>query len=888
MRLKPSSSCEHATAGSAHQGRLCTPPRGDLRLAVLADRRARAQGWAETRHVKTVERLNREAAEAQREWDRLHRWFRIRADVTWSDSKARAKKAYLADRPLPLRIGRTPLPRYPVPLRDRQGKLFVFQRIRYYSAKTTKQGRGAEAARYQMDGAHILPDGAHCVASNMGADYDEIVAAFDQAELVNRTAPGCSKTLFSGFMQSCADLTPEEQFAMAKAYAENAFGSQNLPYLVVLHPPSEEGDQRNWHVHILYSLRPMVRTGEGEWQVGRYLRTDLDSPKQFRRLRMLWAEELNVACERAGLPQRYTHLSYAASGCDFIPQRHLGPGLAAKARRGEHVAVNLANQRIVVRNAAKLALRKGRDDLAVMISRVRRMAESAWETLLPEGVVRTASTGSPGLSRLKGVGIPQAHVAKAMSAVANDTPERPFNHHALTDPSAELPPFLKAAAKVEPRFSAFGKDAPPPPRRLAETRDALVGKPFLAPTGAPPRNLSPDQRPARLGLGPRDAVGPLPPIRPGAALFAPAMNARPHPFTIRANMTLPPAPSENPTVKPVATPLFAATSSPPPTLKAMPLPSSDLQRSMPDTERAPPVLLGSAPIPSGDHLGLLRNQLSAASPPPLLPVIVEKPPRLTLAGTKLPPSRPLDGKATDRLAPQTNAAIVKPPHAQPSSGSAPEQALRGNGRASPAINDADVGEGKSSPRNVGRTDIVRDPHATPANPSTMPLEDARASRRPALQPTDVHSSEALARALDYAHRPAVRTDLMIVGPTGNVTPDPRVWRKHGLNADAVSHPDVQRVLLPIAEEQRIYFEHLQTLLITHVDATARRAGDEAIIQSLPETEREKAAAWTASSQWRNMLVSLRIAHESQERAKKRQKDKLRREQGLFRNQDVDR
>lgn len=572
----------------------------------MADRQARALGWAEARHVKTVERLNREAAEAQREWDRRHRWFRVRADVTWNNGKGHAKKAYLADRPMPLRVGRIPLPRYPVPLRDRQGKLFVFQRIRYYSAKTTKQGRGAEAARYQMDGGHILLDGAPCVASNVGIDFDEIVAAFAQAELINRTAPGCSKTLFSGFMQSCADLTPEVQFAMAKAYAENAFGSQNLPYLVVLHPPSEEGDQRNWHVHILYSLRPMVRTGEGEWQVGRYFRTDLDSPEQFRRLRMLWAEELNVACESAGLPQRYTHLSYAAAGCDFIPQRHLGPGLAAKARRGEHVAVNLSHQRIVVRNAAKMALQKGRDDLAIIISRVRRMAEIAWETLLPEGDVRTASTGSPGLSRLKGVGIPQADVAKAMSAVANDTPERPFNHHALTDPSAELPPFLKAAAKVEPRTSVFGKDAPPPPpRRLADTRHALGGKPFLAPTGAPPPKLSPAQRAVRLGLGPRDAVGPLPPIRPGAAPSAPAMNARPHPFTIRANMTLPPARSENPTVKPVATPLFVATSSPPPTLKPMPLPSSDLQRSMPDTERAPPVLLELAPIPSGDRLGLL-------------------------------------------------------------------------------------------------------------------------------------------------------------------------------------------------------------------------------------------------------------------------------------------
>jgi hypothetical protein len=136
-------------------------------------------------------------------------------------------------------------------------------------------------------------------------------------------------------MQSVHDLTPEQQFEMAKRYCEYAFGSQNLPHSLALHPPSSEGDQRNWHVHVVFSMRPMVRTGEGEWQIGRFLRTDLDCPEQFARLRSLWAEELNHACSEAGVAKRYTHLSYQAAGVDFIPQRHLGPGLTAKVRRGE-------------------------------------------------------------------------------------------------------------------------------------------------------------------------------------------------------------------------------------------------------------------------------------------------------------------------------------------------------------------------------------------------------------------------------------------------------------------------------------------------------------------------------------------------------------------------
>lgn len=101
---------------------------------------------------------------------------------------------------------------------------------------------------------------------------------------------------------------------MLLRYCEQVFGSQDLPYSVCLHPPSEDGDQRNWHAHVVFSYRPMVRADEADWQIGRALRSDLDCPEQWTRMRFLLAEELNYTCEMHGVNKCYTHLSYAAAG----------------------------------------------------------------------------------------------------------------------------------------------------------------------------------------------------------------------------------------------------------------------------------------------------------------------------------------------------------------------------------------------------------------------------------------------------------------------------------------------------------------------------------------------------------------------------------------------
>lgn len=447
MVEKPHSRCRKVEPGSREQKALCARPRGDTYWAVRADREIRAEAWAEAQHVKSVKRIEREFAEAERERANWRRRFRVVRQRNWGEETRQQQQRnvmwHVSSGPVRHdRLSRLPV--YLVPITDKGGRQFVFQRIRYYSAKKTRQGHVRERACYIIDGAHISPNGERCVASNLGVTDGEIIEGFDVLELTNRTAAANAKTAFHGIMQHCHLLTPEQQFEAAKAYAENTFGRQGLPYLVVLHPPSEDGDQRNWHVHILFSFRPMERVAEGEWEIGRHLRTDLDCPEQFARMRHLWSEQLNHACEQAGVPARFTHLSYAASGLPYQSQTHNGPGLTAKIRRGEYVARNLENHRIAISNSAKRAIAEAKAELLNAASQARQQVERSMRIALAAQAIRASSLAPIDDWSILRSPLPDLTAIRPISRPANDN-ERPIplpeNLPATRERSAPVSPW---------------------------------------------------------------------------------------------------------------------------------------------------------------------------------------------------------------------------------------------------------------------------------------------------------------------------------------------------------------------------------------------------------------------------------------------------------------
>lgn len=363
MKINPDRKCGYVEPGSAHGASLLRVSRDPwLRLELQAQQERQRAAWSEAQHVKSVQKLEREAEIRRRGRDRDLFWFRTKVK-NWGEERRKGYNSSASSRAVRMGTTKGWMPRYSTPIRTNDGLLFPFQRTVYRNAKTSKQGAAKDLIRYGAEGAHEFESGALAFFSSVGLTVEEAAEAFDQLERVNRSAAGNAKVVHHMIIQSLHELPPEEQWAMLLRYCEQVFGSQDLAYSVCLHPPSEAGDQRNWHAHVVFSYRPMVRTDQAEWQIGRALRSDLDCPEQWTRMRFLLAEELNYTCEMHGVNKRYTHLSYAATGMDYLPQVHLGAGLTAKVRRGEEVALNELNRLTVARNSALQCLREIRSVL---------------------------------------------------------------------------------------------------------------------------------------------------------------------------------------------------------------------------------------------------------------------------------------------------------------------------------------------------------------------------------------------------------------------------------------------------------------------------------------------------------------------------------------------
>ena len=270
------------------------------------------------------------------------------------------------------------LPRYDGPIIDRRGERGVFARFRYYSRRTALAGVSQRVLTYCWNGAELDAAGNPYSHSNVGETIDEAMSAFDHLEQVNWSAQKGAKLLMHGILAMDHRQTPDEMMEVGVRWAEESLGRFDLPYLITLHAPPPDGDQRNWHCHVLWSFRPMERVGDHEWVVGEMLRTDLDNPQAMKLMREMFAAVMTNASLETGHNQVWTAKSNADRGLPHEPQVHLGAAKTNRARSGEYVADNEENHERVLRSKA-----------AVIDDRLRHLDEAlAQEQAVQRSIAR--------------------------------------------------------------------------------------------------------------------------------------------------------------------------------------------------------------------------------------------------------------------------------------------------------------------------------------------------------------------------------------------------------------------------------------------------------------------------------------------------------------------
>ncbi len=163
-----------------------------------------------------------------------------------------------------------------------------------------------------------------------------------------------------------AELSAEQRVTLARTFSRKIADRYNVAVDLAIHAPRPEGDQRNFHAHLLATTREVTPEGMGPLtgvDMRGEARSELGLPpsrQEFRTLRARWAELSNQALREANVEARIDHRSLAAQGIDREPRPQLPWAAVAAERRGEH---NEVAERIRERHRKRFAEQREKSQL---------------------------------------------------------------------------------------------------------------------------------------------------------------------------------------------------------------------------------------------------------------------------------------------------------------------------------------------------------------------------------------------------------------------------------------------------------------------------------------------------------------------------------------------
>lgn len=128
-----------------------------------------------------------------------------------------------------------------------------------------------------------------------------------------------------------AEVDAAERRRLAEAFGQRLVERYGVAVDVAFHPPSEEGDQRNHHAHLLTTTRAIGPDGLGAKT--RILDISSTASVEVEELRKSWADLLIQALAQANIRERVDHRSFERQGISTDPTVKMGPVVTAIERR---------------------------------------------------------------------------------------------------------------------------------------------------------------------------------------------------------------------------------------------------------------------------------------------------------------------------------------------------------------------------------------------------------------------------------------------------------------------------------------------------------------------------------------------------------------------------
>ncbi len=149
------------------------------------------------------------------------------------------------------------------------------------------------------------------------------------------------------------DLTKEQQIAVMQAIAQAFTDRYGTMTTWAVHSPTDHGDARNAHGHIVHNMRMVTPDGFGPKVLEPVVFKT--AKREMEWARGMIADTINAGLERAGLDERISHLSYDARGIDREAKKHLGDKQNQTELKGEATPTGDHNRGVDERNREREA-----------------------------------------------------------------------------------------------------------------------------------------------------------------------------------------------------------------------------------------------------------------------------------------------------------------------------------------------------------------------------------------------------------------------------------------------------------------------------------------------------------------------------------------------------
>ena len=201
--------------------------------------------------------------------------------------------------------------------------------------KTHSYGQRGGVIHAEIMAPEDAPDWVH--------DREQLWNAVEQSELTKAGGLKVRARLAREIVVPLAhELDMQQNREMLREWIAEQFVSRGMVADFAMHEPDKDGDQRNFHAHVMLTMREITPEGFSPSKMG--------AAREWNNVQLInqsvnrWQHIQNRELERAGLDVRVDFSSFESRGIDKEPEQHEGPAVTAMKRRGEKTRVAAENE----------------------------------------------------------------------------------------------------------------------------------------------------------------------------------------------------------------------------------------------------------------------------------------------------------------------------------------------------------------------------------------------------------------------------------------------------------------------------------------------------------------------------------------------------------------